>query len=195
MSTPIKPKRSHVTSAVPSTAALQDNEIAVNSADRTIYMRVGAVVKAVANYFSGAFNDLTGKPTTVAGYGITDAASTEAANIFTDAQTIRGAGNANRSIRFENSGGALVAEVLGHGGGGMSLGGSPGRYIYLRPNGVDSSVGQVRVYDDGSVSLQQAGANFYRARANSNSADPQPRIFVRSSDPDAQAADGDLWIY
>ena len=41
--------------------------------------------------------------------------------------------------------------------------------------------------------LVSSGSEFYRARANSASMDRQPRIFIRSSDPGAAAAPGDLW--
>lgn len=58
----IKPKRRSASSAAPTTAQLQDGEIAVNSFSRTIYLRVASNVVAIANYFSGSYNDLTDKP-------------------------------------------------------------------------------------------------------------------------------------
>ena len=73
MSNVFKPKRSSVVGAVPTTSNLADGELAINAADQKVYQRIGMAIKLVANYFSGAWADITGKPTTVAGYGITDA--------------------------------------------------------------------------------------------------------------------------
>jgi hypothetical protein len=70
----LKPKRRTSDGTAPTTGNLVDGELAVNSVTRTLYLRVATNVIAVANYFSGAFADLSGKPTTLAGYGITDAA-------------------------------------------------------------------------------------------------------------------------
>lgn len=49
----VKPKRSNVPSAVPTTSNLADGEFAVNTADKKIYMRVGSSVVEIANADSG----------------------------------------------------------------------------------------------------------------------------------------------
>ena len=49
----IKPKRSNTASSVPTTANLADGEIAVNSADKKIYLRDGSDIVVVANYSIG----------------------------------------------------------------------------------------------------------------------------------------------
>jgi hypothetical protein len=49
MATVIKPKRSNTLSAIPTTSDLDDGELAVNTADNKIYMRVGGTVKIIAN--------------------------------------------------------------------------------------------------------------------------------------------------
>jgi hypothetical protein len=50
----IKPKRSSTPGTVPAIGNLADGEIAINTADKIIYQRVGAVVLTVANYGTGA---------------------------------------------------------------------------------------------------------------------------------------------
>ena len=49
MATVIKPKRSNTSAAIPTTSDLADGEMAVNTADNKIYMRVGGTVKIIAN--------------------------------------------------------------------------------------------------------------------------------------------------
>ena len=49
MTTVIKPKRSNTSAAIPTTSDLDDGELAVNTADNKIYMRVGGTVKIIAN--------------------------------------------------------------------------------------------------------------------------------------------------
>jgi hypothetical protein len=49
-----KPKRSNVASSVPSTDNLVDGEMAVNSADKKIYLRDGSEIIEIANYSSGS---------------------------------------------------------------------------------------------------------------------------------------------
>lgn len=53
MSVPIKPKRSNVAGAVPTTTNLADGEFCINTADNIIYQRVGANIVAVANFSTG----------------------------------------------------------------------------------------------------------------------------------------------
>lgn len=50
MANVLKPRRSGVASAVPTTANLADGEMAVNTADKVIYVRDGAAVVPVANF-------------------------------------------------------------------------------------------------------------------------------------------------
>lgn len=45
----------------------------------------------------------------------------------------------------------------------------------------------------GNLTLAAAGTEFFRAAANSATTTRQPRVFIQSTDPDAAAADGDLW--
>jgi hypothetical protein len=49
MTTVIKPKRSNTSASIPTTSDLADGEMAVNTADNKIYMRVGGTVKIIAN--------------------------------------------------------------------------------------------------------------------------------------------------
>ncbi len=49
MAITIKPFRSNTAGAVPTTANLADGEMAINSADKKVYLRVGAVINEVAN--------------------------------------------------------------------------------------------------------------------------------------------------
>ena len=74
MANTLKPKRRSADGTLPTTADLADGEMAVNTVARVVVVRVGAAIQTVANYFSGAWADVTGKPTTLTGYGITDAA-------------------------------------------------------------------------------------------------------------------------
>ena len=60
MATVIKLKRSTTASATPTTSDLEDGEVAVNIADKKIYVRNGASIVAVANFDDGAASvDLT----------------------------------------------------------------------------------------------------------------------------------------
>lgn len=61
----LKPKRSNVPGAVPTTTNLADGEIAVNTSDRRIFVRVGAAIVEVANRITSlAWSAITGKPET-----------------------------------------------------------------------------------------------------------------------------------
>lgn len=53
MANVFKPKRSNVPSSVPTTVQLDDGELAVNSADKKIFLRDGASVVEVANFSTG----------------------------------------------------------------------------------------------------------------------------------------------
>lgn len=77
MPVPILPKRRSADATAPTTANLIDGEVAINSFSKTIYQRVGSNIIPVANYFSGAWTDLTNKPTTRDGFGIVDVPKTD----------------------------------------------------------------------------------------------------------------------
>ena len=77
MSVPILPKRRSADATAPTTANLIDGEVAINSFSKTIYQRVGSNIVPVANYFSGAWTDLTNRPTTRGGFGIVDVPKTD----------------------------------------------------------------------------------------------------------------------
>jgi hypothetical protein len=49
-----KPKRSNVASSIPTTSNLADGELAVNSADKKIFLRDGASIVEIANYSTGS---------------------------------------------------------------------------------------------------------------------------------------------
>lgn len=49
MANVLKPKRSSVASSIPTTSNLADGEMAINSADKKIYVRDGAEIVEVAN--------------------------------------------------------------------------------------------------------------------------------------------------
>lgn len=53
MANVFKPKRSSTASSVPTTANLEDGELAVNSADQKIYLRNGASIVEVGNVAAG----------------------------------------------------------------------------------------------------------------------------------------------
>lgn len=53
MSNIFKPKRSNSPGVVPTTANLADGEMAVNSADKKIYLRDGSNIIEIANYSTG----------------------------------------------------------------------------------------------------------------------------------------------
>lgn len=72
MANVFKLKRRTSDATAPTTGNLVDGEIAVNAFSKTIYQRIGGSVVAIANYFSGAWSDLSGKPTTIGAAGITD---------------------------------------------------------------------------------------------------------------------------
>ena len=74
-----------------------------------------------------------------------------ASNTFTESQTIKGASNANRMVVFKNDSDTTVADILGNGSGGLTLGGG-GQFIRLRPNGTGSSSNQVVIDANGFVS-------------------------------------------
>lgn len=89
---PVYLKRRSVDGTAPTTANLADGETAVNTVTKTIYTRIGGSIIAIANYFNGAFADLSGKPTTVSGYGITDAVDTSTNQSIGGLKTFTGTG-------------------------------------------------------------------------------------------------------
>lgn len=84
-----------------------------------------------------------------------------ASNTFTESQTIKGASNASRMVVFKNSSDTTVADILGNGTGGLTLGGG-GQFIRLRPHGTDSSSNQVVIDANGFVSDGSARTLGYR---------------------------------
>ena len=73
MVNPVKLKRSNVPSKVPTIAQLLVGELGMNTADRRVFFSTGDIVKALANVDDLTFSNLSGKPSTLSGYGITDA--------------------------------------------------------------------------------------------------------------------------
>lgn len=111
----IKPKRSSVATAIPSVAQLSDGEVAVNSADRVVYLRVGAAVVPVANYVdasllaplaSPAFTGTPTAPTQAAGNNSTRIATTA----FVTAAVAAGGGG---TVGFEIDGGSASTSYAG----------------------------------------------------------------------------------
>lgn len=68
---------------------------------------------------------------------------------FTTSVTFRNNSNANRQILFENSAGVLAA-IRGDSSGGLHMSGE-GNDIYLRPMGLGSSTGQLRLTTGGDA--------------------------------------------
>lgn len=65
MATIIKLKRSIVSSTIPTTNDLADGEVAVNIADRKLYIRNGASIVEVANNTAAGSTDLTNVGTSI----------------------------------------------------------------------------------------------------------------------------------
>lgn len=129
----IKPFRSNTAGAVPTTANLADGEMAVNSADKKVYLRVGSSIVEVANVTN-----------------LSDYARLSVDNTWTAKQTFNnGAGLPNDGIfTFGTSGASIRGNaaglILGASSSGTSL-------IYLRPNGESVATGQVTVNSSGLV--------------------------------------------
>lgn len=97
----------------------------------------------------------TGKPTTLAGYGITDAVT------LTTAQTISGRKTFSQNIVFNNNGGITYTDsnvVLRNSDGHTILAsfGNSGM-LYFRPNGDTSDVGVVQINKQGHINGVSAG--------------------------------------
>lgn len=74
MATIIKPKQSNTSSSVPTTSDLADGEIAVNTADKKIYVRNSTNIIEVANYSAEAtiitdYGAITDTPQVTLDYG------------------------------------------------------------------------------------------------------------------------------
>ena len=67
MATIIKLKRSTTASSIPTTSNLADGEVAVNIADRKVYVRNGDSIVEVANNTSAGSTDLTSVGTNIIG--------------------------------------------------------------------------------------------------------------------------------
>lgn len=98
----LKPKRSGVASAVPTTASLVDNEIATNTADKIIYQRVGGAIVAIANFVNTALFAPLASPA------------------FTGDPTAPTQASGNNSTRLATT--AFVAAAVAAGGGGGTVG-------------------------------------------------------------------------
>ena len=74
MATVIKPKQSNTASSVPTTSDLTDGEIAVNTADKKVYVRNDTSIIEVANFKDDAsiitdYGSITDTPQVTLDYG------------------------------------------------------------------------------------------------------------------------------
>ena len=74
MATVIKPKQSNTASSVPTTSDLADGEIAVNTADKKVYVRNDTSIIEVANFKDDAsiitdYGSITDTPQVTLDYG------------------------------------------------------------------------------------------------------------------------------
>jgi len=67
VATIIKLKRSSVASTIPTTSDLADGEVAVNTADKKVYVRNGASIVEIANNTTAGSTDLTSVGTNIIG--------------------------------------------------------------------------------------------------------------------------------
>ena len=98
----------------------------------------------------------TGKPTTLAGYGITDAVT------LTTAQTISGRKTFSQDIVFNNNGGITYTDsnvVLRNSDGHTILASFGNGEINLRPNGHNNTEGAVWINKKGSVQAPSVSTN------------------------------------
>lgn len=98
----------------------------------------------------------TGKPTTLAGYGITDAVT------LTTAQTISGRKTFSQNIVFNNNGGITYTDanvVLRNSNGHTILAGFGNGEINLRPNGHNNTEGAVWINKAGNVQAPSVSTN------------------------------------
>lgn len=98
----------------------------------------------------------TGKPTTLAGYGITDAVT------LTTAQTISGRKTFSQNIVFNNNGGITYTDsnvVLRNSDGHTILASFGNGEINLRPNGHNNTEGVVRINKKGNVQAPSVSTN------------------------------------
>lgn len=106
----IRPKRSSVTGAVPTTTDLIDGEMAVNTTDRKLFVRAGLTVvdmfSALARLASPAFTGAPTAPTPTAGDNSTKLATTA----FVTAAVAAGGGG---TVGFEIDGGNATTSYAG----------------------------------------------------------------------------------
>lgn len=98
----------------------------------------------------------TGKPTTLAGYGITDAVT------LTTAQTISGRKTFSQNIVFNNNGGITYTDanvVLRNSNGHTILASFGNGEINLRPNGHNNTEGAVWINKEGDVQAPSVSTN------------------------------------
>lgn len=131
------PKRRSANATAPTTADLVDGEVAINSASKTIYQRIGSSIIAVANYFGGTWADLTGTVPTF------NQNTTGSAATLTTARTINGtAFNGSANISTANWG---TARTITIGNTGKSVNGSANYSWSLAEIGADTKPVEVSV--------------------------------------------------
>lgn len=87
MATPVfLPKRSNTASSVPTTLNLVDGELAINSADKKIYLRVGTNIIEVANAGGGAGNSISQGDSSIT---VTDTGANGTLSLVADGTTIQ----------------------------------------------------------------------------------------------------------
>lgn len=135
--------------------------------------------------------NLGSKPTTIAGFGLTDAAPINAP-VFTNQV------NTNGVVRSTGISGVTATgagvEMFWH---TTNLEGTIHAYdrtaAAYKPMNVNGSV--ITVQASGVDQMVFNGTTVTRKNANSTTMTAQPRVFVQSADPGAAAADGDLWVW
>ena len=125
MSTVIKVKRSETASSVPTTSALAVGEIAVNTADKKVYVRASGGVVEVANVVSGGGSGDITEVLTATGSGLTGGSTSGSANlaINVDDSSLQVSGNTLQvkasgvtNAMLANSGVTLNSQSLSLGG-------------------------------------------------------------------------------
>jgi len=170
----LKPKSRITDATPPTTESLADGEIAVNSFSKRIYQRVGTNIITLANYFSGAWADITGKPTTLEGYGITDAALNNAVVHLTGTETIGGSKTFTSGVAVNS----LTVGATSTASVGIELGGTAG--VATTPfidfhSGATATDYDARIIaaggngTTGGGSLRMIAANLYVGPAGTNS--------------------------
>lgn len=109
------PKRSNTASSVPTTGNLVDGELAINSADKKIYLRVGTNIIEVANAGGGAGNSIGQGNSSVT---VTDTGANGTVSLIADGttiQTVTATGTVHVGS-FSNTGSILARAAAGQDG-------------------------------------------------------------------------------